>query len=393
MQRVLGQRQARTWYTAQTGGDAGRTFRREWVPVVKRSALARHLRTSLRAGAEAFELEATGSTLTCFPPIETAMHGTDADLVVIDEAWAFDDDQGQVVEQAVFPTQLRRPNPQTWIVSAGGTIASTWLDAWLTRGEQAIAAGAGDVAVFDWGAGVDDDPADPATWWRSHPGLGDGITEEAIADELARSSTIAAFQRSILNVWPRPRELRTGVIATDRWDALADLEVAPVAHVVAFDVAVDRSHACLVQAGVAGDGRAVVEVLDYRPGTGWVVPAVRAWRAGHGGGIVVADALAAAGMADQLTRAGLDPVLTGPHQMAKACAELVDAVNGAQLAHRAQALLDDAAASAGRRALGDGWAWSRKGSDRDISPLVAATLAVWAARTRPVAPAPFIVTR
>jgi hypothetical protein len=78
--------------------------------------------------------------------------------------------------------------------------------------------------------------------------------------------------------------------------------------------------------------------------------------------------------------------------MARACADLVDQVGAASLAHRAQGLLDDTLAGAGRRPLGDGWAWSRRRSDADISPLVAATLAAWAARTRPTPPPPFVIT-
>ena len=39
--------------------------------------------------------------------------------------------------------------------------------------------------------------------------------------------------------------------------------------------------------------------------------------------------------------------------------------------------LDDAVAAVGRRKIGDRWAFSRTG-EADISPLVAASLAVWA---------------
>ena len=58
VRRVLGQPRSQSWYTAQTGGDAGRNFRREWVPILRGSGLARRLKISLRAGNESFELEA-----------------------------------------------------------------------------------------------------------------------------------------------------------------------------------------------------------------------------------------------------------------------------------------------------------------------------------------------
>jgi phage terminase large subunit-like protein len=390
--RVLGQHRSQSWYTAQTGGDAGRTFRREWLPVLRACGLASRLKVSLRAGAESVELVARGSSATCFAPVEGALHGTNVDLAVIDEAWAHDADTGAAVELAVFPAQLTRPGSQTWIVSAGGTVESVWLDSWLWRAEQCLAAGDPSIAIFDWGAdseAADYDPRDPRIWERSHPAMGDTIRPEAIAAELARSSDIAAFERSILNVWPRPRDLAGAAFSLERWAALADVETVAGPAAIAFDVAADRSYAAIGTAGVAA-GRTVVEVVDYRTGTAWLADAVRLLAKKHPGAVVVCDALAAGTVADRLEMAGLDVVRTAGAQMARACADLVDQVNAGTICHRAQAVLADCLAGAGRRALGDGWAWSRKGSAGDIAPLVAVTLAGWAARTRPVPPPPFV---
>ena len=140
--RVLGQPRSQSWYTAQSGGDAGRTFRREWLPILRNCGLARNLKTS--SAGRRRELRATwprSSSATCFPPIESALHGTNVDLCVIDEAWAFTADEGRGIELAVFPAQLTRPGAQTWIVSAGGTLASTWFDGWLERAETGVGRG------------------------------------------------------------------------------------------------------------------------------------------------------------------------------------------------------------------------------------------------------------
>jgi len=389
--RVLGQPRSQSWYTAQTGGDAGRNFRREWVPILRASGLARRLKISLRAGGESFELVSRGASATCFAPIEAALHGANVDLAVIDEAWAHDSEAGAGVELAVFPAQLTRPGSQTWIVSAGGTLASTWLDGWLVRAEAAAERGDRSIALFDWGANdkePDYDPASPATWWRAHPALGDTIRPEAIAAELARASDMAAFERSILNVWPRPRDMATGVDMA-AWAALADLETTATPVAAALDVAADRSTAALATAGTS-EGNTIVEVLEYRRGTAWADQAIKAWARTHPGCPIVADALAAGTIADRLELAGIDVTRTGGAQMARACADLIDQINNRTLRHRGQGLLDDTLAGAGRRPLGDGWAWSRRMSPGDISPLVAITLAAWAARTRPAPPAPFV---
>jgi phage terminase large subunit-like protein len=390
--RVLGQARSQSWYTAQTGGDAGRTFRREWLPILRSSGMVRHLKTSLRAGGESFELLAKSSSATCFAPVESALHGTNVDLAVIDEAWAHDTDAGRGIEMAVFPAQLTRPGAQTWIVSAGGTLASTWFDGWLERGEASLEAGRPGIAIFEWGAdntAPDYDPTRPATWWQAHPALGDTITERAVAGELERASDIANFERSILNVWPRPRQLGSA-IALDDWATLADLDTPATPVALAFDVSADRANASLVTAGRTAAGTTVVEVLAYRRGAAWLEDEVRAWRRANPFAVIVADSLAAGTVADRLEAAGVDVLRTGAAQMGRACADLVDQIAARSIAHRAQAVLDDTLANAGRRILGDGWAWSRRNSESDISPLVAATLAAWAARTHPLPPAPFV---
>jgi hypothetical protein len=392
--RVLGQRRSQSWYTAQTGGDAGRTFRREWLPILRSSGLAGRLKVSLRAGGESFELAGHGSSATCFAPVESALHGTNVDLAVIDEAWCHDDAAGRGIELAVFAAQLTRPGAQTWIVSAGGTLASTWLDGWLERAEESLAAGDPAIALFDWGADPADpayDPRDPAVWWTAHPALGDTIRPEALAADLARSSDLAAFERSVLNVWPRPRQLGRALDA-DAWAALAapDLPATPAA--LAFDISADRAHAALATASRAADGRIVVRVENYGRGAGWLEDEVKVWRRANPAGLIVADSLAAGTVADRLDAAGVAVLLTGGAQMARACADLVDQIKAATIAHRDQEVLNDTLAGAGRRTLGDGWCWSRRLSDTDISPLVAATLAAWAARSHPPPPAPFVVT-
>jgi hypothetical protein len=359
---------------------------------LRASGLVRHLKTSLRAGSESFELTARGSSATCFAPVEAALHGTNVDLAVIDEAWAHDADAGAGIELAVFPAQLTRPGAQTWIVSAGGTLASTWFDGWLERAEQSLEAGSPGIAIFEWGAdagAADYDPRDPRVWRTAHPALGDTIRESALAGELERSSDIAAFERSVLNVWPRPRQLGAAV-ELEAWASLADLDTAAAPVALAFDVAADRGNAALVQAGVTARGVTVVEVLAYRKGAAWLMDDIRAWRRAHPFGIIAADALAAGTLADRLEAAGVDVLQTGAAQMGRACADLADQIAARTIAHRAQAVLTDTLAGAGRRILGDGWAWSRRHSDADISPLVAATLAAWAARTHPIPPAPFV---
>ena len=64
----------------------------------------------------------------------------------------------------------------------------------------------------------------------------------------------------------------------------------------------------------------------------------------------------------------------------RACGAFYDAVKDHRVAHLDDWRLNDAVRSASRRALGQAWAWDRRGSS-SIAPLVAATLATWVAST------------
>ena len=68
-------------------------------------------------------------------------------------------------------------------------------------------------------------------------------------------------------------------------------------------------------------------------------------------------------------------------ELANACGLFYDAVEQQELRHLGTAELIAALRGAQRRALGDAWAWSRKNSAVDISPLVAVTIGLWGIST------------
>ena len=81
---------------------------------------------------------------------------------------------------------------------------------------------------------------------------------------------------------------------------------------------------------------------------------------------------------------GVSVTTVNAAEHAQACGALVDAIEGGTVKHLGQPGLDAAVRGASKRTLGDAWAWSRRSSTMDISPLVACTLALWASETRSV---------
>jgi len=384
---------SRCWYTAQRRETAAKLFRDEWAPMVE--PLSRLYRLRRSQGSEGIHKRRGSSRLQLFAPTADALHSTNADTVTVDEAWAFTLEQGEAVEGGITPAQLTRPWRQTWIVSAGGTVASAWWDRWLQAGEQDLPG----VALFDYGSDPTDpayDPSSPETWTRAHPTAGRAFPLDVLAQEWAIRHDDASFERAYLNVWPRPSSvLAAAGLDLDQWRAAAHPATPPERVLaIAFDVAADRSAATLAVAGPAtGHGlRLVVEVVDHRPGVAWLAAAVRALRARHRGAVVVADSLVAASAVAELNRARVtvDPIGASDH--ARACGSFVDRLAAGTVSHRAQPVLDDAVTGAARRPLGDAWLWSRARSTVDISPLVAVTLAAWGAANRRPAGRPLLVT-
>ena len=172
---------ARGWYTCANGREvAAKLFRDEWAPMLE--PLSRLYRLRQSQGSEGVHKRRGSSRFQLFAPTPTALHSTNVDTATVDEAWAADLAAGEAIESGITPAQLTRPWRQTWIVSAGGTIESTWFDRWLIAGEQATPG----VALFDYGADAaapDYDPGDPDVWARSHPTAGVAFTLDVLAHE------------------------------------------------------------------------------------------------------------------------------------------------------------------------------------------------------------------
>ncbi len=375
----------RVVYGAQNGVYARAKFLDEHVPMLERSELGRRkpplFRVRRTNGHEQVSWR-NGSRHGIVAATEKAGHGGTIDLVQKDEAFA---DVDARMEQGLQPTMATRPEPQFWITSTAGTPESTYLWGKVEAGRARVESREPSrTAYFEWSAPDDMDPGDPATWQAIHPALGFTIDQSAI--EFAYGSMdLPEFKRAYLNVWD-PRKGQP-VIPLDLWLSLDDegSEIAdeqPVA--VTFDVSPDQSSASVGVAGRRSDGQLHVEVIDHHPGTGWVVPRLLALQERWKPKVIAADFSGPSGeLRSAVTNSGLTvrPVTNTEH--GQACALFMATVKQHQLRHLKQAQLVSALDGATRRPLGDSWAWSRRNSSVDISPLVAVTLAGWALDAAP----------
>ena len=93
--------------------------------------------------------------------------------------------------------------------------------------------------------------------------------------------------------------------------------------------------------------------------------------------------------AARLEGAGVEVTTASGPEYAQACGQFFDAVADKQLRHLGQLELIAAVRHAAKRQLGDAWAWSRRSSSVDISPLVGCTLALWGLTDASPPPTPF----
>ena len=293
--------------------------------------------------------------------------------------------------KAILPVMSAQPDPQVWYTGSAvdqmehedGLVFARVRDRALNGDHERL-------AYFEWSLDVDT-PAeleesvalDPDAWAQTNPALGLRITPEYIRAEFDELDLRGfAVERLGVGDWPLVDGDESGPISRSAWDALADAQSVlqdPVC--LAFDVSPNRKQATICAAGRNEAGRCHVEIVtDARAGAGWVVDRVAQLVESHEVALVVCDAVGpAASLVQQLEERDVkvETVTAGAH--AQACGQLVDLVADGDLVHLGQPRLDQALRGAKPRALGDAFAWSRKSSSVDITPLVAATLALSAA--------------
>jgi hypothetical protein len=311
--------------------------------------------------------------------------GFSAPFVVLDEA--MDLPEGTVAD--MVPTQSAQPRRQRWYTGSAvdqfeqenGVVFARVRERGV-RGEDPR------LAFFEWSLDFDnpDDVdrelmSDDAAIAAANPGYGIRIDREAVEDELnSLAGRTVAVERFGVGDWPPTSTDAVFVIDPAAWDALADDgEDAVIEEPVclAFDVAPDRSRSAVAVAGRRPDGLPQVEIAEHRSGTGWVV----AWLAERVERLQVERVLCAGRNAATLeplcNQEGFEvEILTAPEE-AKACGHLVDLVDAAAVRHLGSDELASSVRGATSRPLDDAWRWDRRSLTVDISPLVAATAALW----------------
>lgn len=259
-------------------------------------------------------------------------------------------------------------------------------EAFELRRSEALAGTSEDAVWLEIGADPDSDPNDRSQWPRMNPSFPLRTPEESLLRLRSNLKDDDSWNREGRGIWD-PKNTRS-VIDAASWAAIADTGSRPVSRLVlAVDVDPDQSRASVALAGLRADGLAHVELYEQRQGTGWLGPWIEDRAKVAKLDAVVVDAKSpAAPLVDELKRRKVrNVVVTTADDMATACGGFYQAVMEGTFRHTGQPQVDAALAVASKRTLmGDRWAWNRKTAASDITPLVAATLALWGVQTSKV---------
>ncbi|MBQ9006098.1 MAG: hypothetical protein IJ092_06960 [Atopobiaceae bacterium] len=250
------------------------------------------------------------------------------------------------------------------------------------------------IAIFEWSAPPNCDKWDRDAWAQANPSMGYGFLDESTIATDCASDPEDEFRVEDLCQWvtattepPFPR---------GAWEAGIDptSEVAPDSPLwFGVDASYDRSTAYVAVCGLTPARDLHVELVARGRGIKWVVDWFRERVERYGGRMRVAlqgNGAPVSALADFLEAVdGVEVTRCVGRSLGAWCGRLWDAVAALDPAsdddgeaaatpiiHRPQPVLDLAANVAVTRPMGDGaWAWDRKKSIEDISPLVAVTMA------------------
>jgi hypothetical protein len=336
--------------------------------------------------------------------------GFTSDCLILDEAMYLD---GTMIS-ALLPTLSARPNPQVWVTGSAGDKESTHFGRMRNRALKGVKGRDGirrpDPKMFyaEWSidAHQDDcrkectehDERDAVeSYAKANPGLGIRLTVDWCEFERG-SMEPEKFDQERLGIgdWPEDDD-SWQELDEDAWNARIDQRSEIKGKfALGIDTTPDRRYSAIVASGLNEDGMEHVEItagegkdgkIEYhhQPGQQWVLEVLRKMcNKGHKPVFVVIDKASQASSLIEPIEKELKLKVLAPisREYAQACGEFKSSVmprrgERATLAHLDQPGMRTACAGAVAREMSDMWAWARRNSATDISPLVAATLARW----------------
>jgi len=329
--------------------------------------------------------------------------GRSGDLVVLDE---LREHHTWEAYSAASNTTLAKRDGLVWCITNAGDSSSVVLehlrdvahkmlgdpDGRFDANEMTDVEQNQSLGFFEWSAPPSADIHSPETWAYANPSMGYLIEASTLKDK-SFSDPAPEFMTECLCQWVTT--LGDKPFPEGAWEATLD----PTSYiddgselVFGVDVAPDRKHASIAVCGTRPDGNLHIELVAYATKLSRIESWFRRRVQAYGGAMTVCiqgRGCPASSLISSLSAIpGVEVVACQGPDLTASCGALYDAIalagdderiptdDDVMVFHLAQPGLDIAAEVAQKRTLGDGaWAWDRRRSREDISPLCAATWA------------------
>jgi hypothetical protein len=359
----------RVAWTGQTGKDVRDKWLQELYPQIENSKLMPAVKALTRGMGNEHMESKNGSRIDLIGSSITAGHGGTRHAAVMDEIFG---DKDRRREQMLIPSMSTIDNAQTLVCSTAGDAESLIYNSKRRLGRQAVVDGQDHgLCYVEYSAPDGWEEDDEDSYWTFMPALGLNISMAAVRH--ARQ-TLAEDPGEFRRAYGNLSNISKGsaVIPLESWAICADPKAAPSDGLaIGVDIAHDRGSGAVAIADSSG----AVELVDFRQGTGWIAARANQLAQDHGAPIFVDGRGPIRSILGDLEKVRDLP----PLEVVQACGALLIRVTDRRMRVRNDPDLDAAVEGLVRKDVGDNFVWSRKASVADVTPLYAATLALWGA--------------
>lgn len=345
-----------------------------WERLLTLLDLAKIPYKSLRAtGRESITLDAGGRAEFRTRSSKGGL-GEGFDLLVIDEAQEYTDDQESALKYIVTDSR----NPQTIFCGTPPTLFSSGTVFTRLR-TNILEGGASNSGWAEWSVEEQSDPRDRDLWYETNPSLGTVFTERSVADEIGSDEVDFNIQR--LGLWLRYNQ--KSAVSEVEWKELQVDQLPKLIGKLFVGVKYghDGKHAAMSIAVRTEDSRIFVEVIDCRPvraGNAWMIGFLQAADVQT---VVIDGASGQSILAEELrdTKVKAKVVLPTVKEIIAANAAFEQGLYQQTICHKGQPSLAQVVSNCEKRAIGTngGFGYKAIHEEQEIALMDSVILSYW----------------
>jgi len=303
--------------------------------------------------------------------------GEGFDLLIIDEAQEYQDDQESALKYVVSDSK----NPQTIFCGTPPTMTSSGT-VFVKFRKSVLSGNTNNAGWAEWSVQVQSNPKDKDLWYETNPSLGTVLTERKILDEIGNDDVDFNIQR--LGLWIS-YSLKSEISEKEWLNLQIEDEIELKGKLfVGIKYGHDGTNVALSSAVKTSSGKIFIEGYDcrsIRDGNSWIISFLRKADVAK---VVVDGANGQALLEKDMVRSGLKkPICPTVKEVTTAYSSFEQGIFSETICHMNQLSLMQAATNCEKRTIGSNGAWGYKSirPDIEVALLDSAVLAYWLCST------------